>query len=131
MKKIVLTAMLVLSVVVGAQAQNWNIPNGSYTCKVVSINDKNWKPVVYFTKTQRDSDLVGFVLDDTKIVDASGQVFDNAGDNSEGTNNFVATDYENAIYISKNAKQNGAYNVGLGHMSNNKIVRMMMTCTKD
>lgn len=131
MKKIIL-AMLVLLSTSALSARDWNIPKGSYTCQITAINDENWNPVRYFTTEQRRAASAGFILDDTKIVDAAGLVFTDNGDNAEGTNNLFSTDYENAIYIPKNAKKtNGRYFIGLGHVVGSKVVRMSMTCTKD
>ena len=131
MKKIVLMIALALSTVVGLQAQNWNIPKGSYSCKIVSINDAHWNPIIYFSKEEQNSNIAGFVLDDEKIVDAAGLVFTSSGTNEEGTNNFIAVDYTNAIYIPKVSKTStGIYKIGLGHVDNNKVVRMTMDCKK-
>ena len=132
MKKIIFaTIFAISSLVVSAQARDWNIPEGSYSCHVVSINDANWNVVKYFSKEEREKTTAGFVLDDTKIVDAAGLVFIDQGKNKEGTDNLIGKDNINAIYIPKKASSGDHYNIGLGRVSDGKVIRMMMHCTKD
>lgn len=131
MKKIAFIMAIFVGLTLSLQARDWNIPKGSYTCQIISINDEHWKPVKYLTENQRKNNTVGFVLDDTKIVDAAGLVFIDNGDNSEGTNNLIATDFTNAIYIPTSNKKDGKYFVGIGHVVGGKVLRMAMSCTKD
>ena len=113
-------------------ARDWNIPKGSYTCEIVSINDANWKPIKYIPQKDREANRAGFILGDTNLVDASGVTFNDQGDNSEGTNNFIAETFTDVIYIPKdNKKSDGKYFIGLGHVVDGSVVRMAMECSRD
>ena len=132
MKKFMIMAVIFVGLTLSLQARDWNIPKGSYTCEIVSINNAQWKPTKYIPQKIRKSNHIGIILDDTKIVDASGVTFDNQGDNSEGTNYFMAETLTDAIYIPTNSKlSDGKYSIGLGHVVNGSVVRMVLECSKD
>ena len=131
MKKIITMSLIALTLTISAYAKDFNIPAGTYSCEFVSINDANWKPIKYFTLENRKKNKTSFILDEEKIVDASGAVFSFNDTNSEGTNDFIGEHSLNAIYVPKETyKGNNQYFIGFGTMDNNKIVRMGMVCTK-
>lgn len=127
MRKIVIAIFAIL-MVTGLQAKEWNIPRGSYVCEIVSMNDSNWNAIKYFTKKQRETDKVGFVLSKVNMVDASGDVFTYRGKNSENTNVFINTENTIGVYLPLNSKKDGFYGIGMSILKNGKLYRMYMHC---
>jgi len=130
MKKIFL--FIVAITVVLMAGSKWNIPNGLYNCEIISINDKNWKPIKFIPKKIRKKNIISFILSNDNIVDVDGMSFLPSITNSEKTNIFINTNKKFAIYIPKNAYVKKIYHIGIGKYKNKTktVERMLMKCLK-
>ena len=130
MKKIVLTLISIFAIITVLQAREWNIPKGAYTCEIISTNDADWNTVVYYTKKQRKENISSFVLGNTTIVYASGEVFTDIGDYSKYTNILVNTEGTIALYIPAKSKKDDYYGIGMATLKKGNMNRKYMHCTR-
>ena len=129
MKRVVVVLTLLLGFSLGLYAKgHWNIPTGSYDCRVSSFNDANWNAIRYLGKKEQYK--IGFVLDNKKIIDADGLVYNYINTNVEGTNVFITKNDMYAIFIPKKTKVEDKYGIGGAFKVKGQIRRFYMRCKK-